>query len=312
MDEKTQTAQEKSLADELLRNERTFDHPTFGPVRIRRPNGRQERLIADIRRKQYQTDLFDDNMKSRDEIEKRAIEKGMWSADIPRRIEELTAKMGEAMAVLEALKFKSLDELLTDYRKNVADLIVLFEGNEEIQDVVRAYFNLDLDPTSEARAKIVENAPSTVVDDLLEDGERLRSQVHLLTEMGKVRKDLEELQKRQSRLFVDSIESRADRAEEMATIYYCITNLESGKPLWPTFEEIYDAPPEQIEKLVWQMHYFRHGILPEFQERLAKYGFTPRLNDTAPSSGDSPAQPTSSSDGELVVTEATSSSPASA
>lgn len=312
MDEKTEQAQEAALVEELLHNERIIDHPTFGQVRIKRPTPGQERLIAEIRRKQYQQDLFSDDVKSKDEIEKRAIERGMWTTDMTQRIEGLTLKLGEAMAMLDAIGFQSLEELLAKYNKCVADLRELYTDNVDIQDAVRVYFDLDQRPTAEGRAKIVDAAPSTSVDDLMEEGEQLRVQVELLSEMGKVRKELQELQAKQTRLFVDSVESRADRAQELATVYYCTSHAESGQRLWPRFEDIYNAPAEDIEILIWQMHYFNNGILPEFQERLAKYGFMPRLTGTKASSDDSLDQPQSNSDGESVDIAPTSSSPATA
>jgi hypothetical protein len=299
MDDRTETAVETTLQTELLYNERIVNHPTFGAVRLTRPTPGQERLVAEARRKQITKDMRDPDVMSKDQWEQLAIEKGMWAPHMSDRVIELTRKTGEAMALLERFGFKSFEECLEEFRLTVVELLSLYKENEEIRDVVSAYFDLDQLPQTVDRGRIIDAAPSTVVDDLLDKGDLLRVQVDLLKEMMTVRKELTELQARQTRIYVDSLESRADRAEEMAVLYHCVTK--DGKPLWPSPDDAWNARMEDVEILTLEYQYFRHGITEEQRQTLGKYGFTKRLSATSDSSADSPVQPDASSAGESVT-----------
>lgn len=311
MDERTQQAVEATVADELLRNERIIEHQTFGLVRLKRPTAHQERMIAEVRRKQYQADLKNRDVLSRDEIEQIAVERGMWSADISDRMTDLTRRVGEAMGILDGIGFKSLSHLLEGYQTNVTELLGLFAEQPEIQDVVRAYYNLDVPQDAKDRAKILDSAPSTRVDDLIDQGETLRVQIELLHDMAKVRTELERLRMKETRLFLDSLESRADRAEELARVYYCSTKAATGEPLYPSFDGpdgILHADPSETEVLVLKMAYFVNGVTPEFEEVLGRFGFTRRLTDTGDSSEGSHGQPESNSVGDSQESESSPSS----
>ena len=312
MDTRTEQATDVVLQAELLRNERIIQHPTFGAVRLRRPTPGQERQIADIRRKQYQTDLRNDDILSKDQITALAIKRGMWSEDTQERIDALMKRTGEAMGVLDSVGFKGIEALTKEYLELTAKLSAVLPETDEVKEVVNRYFDLTLKTSLKDRTFLVQQATSTEADDLLDTGDNLRVQIELLQELGKVRKELQTLQEKQTRLFVDSLESRTDRAEELARIYYCATGVETGKPLWPTFEDIWSAPPEEIEVLVLEMHYFVNGVSDEFKETLAKYGFLKRQSDTSGSSDDSPVLPPSNSDGESAETPTTVSSAATA
>lgn len=303
MDKRTEQAVETELQARLIENEHVLAHPILGPVRFRRPTPNQERLIAEERRKQYQKDMQDENILSRDEIQTIAIRRGMWSPDLTQKIADLTIQTGEAMGLLNMLSFNSLDDLLKDHKRVVEALLMTFpdEGEgSEYRETVRSYLDLNNEGTAAQRKEIADNATSSDVDDLLDEGDKLRTQIELLTSMAKVRKELNELYEKQARLFVDSIESRAERAEEIATLYHCTRNAETGKPLFGSLSEIWDAPAEIIEWLTLEMHYFRQGVTEEFKATLGKYGFIKRLSDKNDSSEDSLVQPPSNSGGESV------------
>lgn len=312
MDTRTEQAVETTLQSELLYNERIIQHPKFGAVRLTRPTPYQEKQIAEARRKQTHKDMRDPDVLSRDQLEKLAIEKGMWTPDMTQRITDLTHKTGEAMGLLDSLGFKEFDAVLRDFQTTVVELLRVYDEDPTTREIVSRYYDLSLTPDAKDRSAIMDAAPSTVVDDLLETGDMLRTQMDLLNEMFKIRKELNELQAKQVRVFLDSLESRADRAEELATLYYCTMNAESGKPLWPSYEEIWNARAEDVAFLMDEYHYFRHGITDEFKETLGKYGFIRRLTDTPNSSDDSPDQPQSNSDGESAAPVLVSSSEATA
>lgn len=309
MDIRTEQAIEATLEAELIYNERVVTHPKFGKVRIKRPTPAEERLISEARRRQYHADLKDDAILSKDEIEAIAIRRGMWSPALTARLKDLTRRTGEAMAILDTIGFESFDDLMASYGAAETDLTVLFGENEEIRPVIRRYFSLGEKPAIADRSAIIDAAPSSRVDDVLEKAEGLRVQIEVLEEMLKLRSELWDLQMKQTRLYVDSLESRSDRAEELAKVYYCMSQAESGGRLWPTVDEIWNAEAEDIEILILEFHYFVHGTTDQTKEAMAKYGFIKRLTDTKPSSESSPVQPQSNSDGESPESEPTASSP---
>lgn len=307
MDQKIERAVELTLEEELIRNARVVEHPTFGQVKIQRPTPRMERMIADERRKQYHKDLKDKTILSRAEIEREAIERGMWSPTDAEKVAELVRKVGGLMGVLEALEYKSLDEVIDAYYRLQRDLIGQFEQSE-VHEAIERYFDLEQQPMQADRSLIWNEAPNTTVDELLDTGDHLRTQIDLLQEMLNVRKELNALQKRQVEIFLDSIESRAERAEELARIYFCCSKAESGLPLWPTFDDAWDADPSDIEVLISEVYYFMHGITEEFKVLLGKHGFIQRVADIEDSSESSQGHPELSLDGELQESELQTSS----
>jgi hypothetical protein len=312
MDEKQQHDQDVALAQELLRNERVIPHPKFGDVRLRRLTGEEELFVANERRRRYQADMRDREILSRAELEKLAMERGMWSPADAKKYTELSVRMGEAMGILEHVGFKTVEALRADYRLAVDKIVALFGEDEKARDAAHRYFNLIEKPKGADRAIIHAHATTSDIDDLMLAAEALRTQIDLLIELTKVREELDELTSKQVRLFVDSIESRTDRAEEMARVYMGAVHAATGQPLWPTFAEMWKAPPQDVEVLVLEMHYFLHGITDEFKATLGKYGFIRRLPVTSDSSADSPGQPQSNSDGESVASGPAISSEATA
>jgi hypothetical protein len=309
METRATNAVETTLQNELLYNERIIQHPKFGAVRITRPTPGQEKLIAEARRGQTHKDMRDPDVLSNDQLERLAIEKGMWTADMSARITDLTQKTGEAMGLLESIGFQTFDAVLEDFQSTVKALLDSYEDNAPIAETVSRYFDLDEKPSVADRAAITDAAPGSQIDDLMDKGDHLRVQIDLLNEMFKVRKELNSLQEKQSRVFLDSLEKRSDRAEELATIYYCATLVDGGY-LWPSYADIWNSRTEDVEFLLQEYHYFRHGITEEFRETLGKYGFIKRLTDTKASSADSHDQPGPSSDGESQEKAQSPSSPA--
>lgn len=287
------------LQDELVRNERIVQHPTYGAIRLSRPTPRKERLIAEIRRKQYQSDLMDASILSRAQLEKIASERGMWAPEKTERMQDLSRRVGEIIGALDSIGYQDLDSLLEEYHQVQDQLMEHFPGDEggDMREAIRRYFNLDETPDRKLRIQVLKAAPNSTVDDLVAKGDLLRTQADLLMELGKSRRELNELQVQHSRLFVDSIESRADRAEELAQVYYC-AEKETGGPIFPAFDDIMDQAPEDIEHLVVEMFYFINGITDEFKRLLSKHSFIRRGSDIVKQSDDSPVPPQTSSDGE--------------
>lgn len=305
----TEQASDAQRRHELLYNERIIVHPTYGTVRLMRPSPQEELWIAEARQKQYHTDMRTPDVLSHAQLEKIAIERGMWTADMKDRLDELSRKVGEAMIALDAAGFLSLDELGAQYQAISTKLLDAFAEQSEILDAIHRYLDLDATATLADRTAITAAAPSTDIDEWLDEADAVRSQMELLKEFLALRKELDKLQEIQTTIFVDSIESRAQRAENMARLYYCTSKVPEGTrsgdavkgtPIWPTLQGCYASRAEEIEVLLMEYNYFVNGITDEFKEKLGKYGFIKRQNATSDSSDDSPVLPTSNSDGASV------------
>jgi hypothetical protein len=303
MDTAQTSAVEKTLAVELVKNQRILEHPELGNVLLKRPTLEDEATIGEYRRRSYQSDLKNPDVLSKAELEKIAIARGMWSSDLPSRIQELVTKTGQAMAVLEGTGFKSVADLITELQKKAGELKEQFPATEEldlqIKDAIQRL--VDLDDIAFDDANLIEkHALNSNVSELLEEMKLLKNQIKILEQFIDDRRELSKLQNAQTELFVDSIESRAEREQEFATIYQCCLNAESRSPLWPSFAEMKRADQEHIAYLITEYSYFTNGITPEMQEMLQKYGFLQRLSDTTDGSDDTPVQPESKPDGEVT------------
>lgn len=290
------------LTDELLRNERIFTHPTFGELKIQRPTPRLERLIAEERRKQYHKDLKDKDILSKSEILKLAKDRGIWSQDDEARERQLMKQVAGLMAILESVNYKSFDEVVDTYFQKINELRELYKDNQDAVDAINRYFDLDGVAQSVDRAFLFEHAPNSSVDEIMDEADMTRNKITMLKDMLEARKELNELQMTKAELMLDSMESRSDRAERLAQIYYCCTRTDS-KPIWPSFEAAWDARPEDIEAIMMEVEYFNHGLTPETKSLLEKYGFLQRAADIAASSEDSPETQKPSSGGESPESE---------
>jgi hypothetical protein len=293
-----ESTQDTILLDEIARNTRTISHPKFGEVRLARPTPRKERMIAEVRGREYHKFLRDESILSRAQLEEIAVRRGIWTEEKGNRLKELQTETGRLMGALDALGYQSLDTVTDAYGEVYARTLGLFEDNEEITRVVDLYFDLDLEPVHADRKKITEAANTTEVDDALDEADELRGQLLLLRSLTTARAEMNKLQFEQAVVFRDSLESRTDRAEELAQIYFCTADAITNKPLWPTYDDIWDTDPEDLDMLIQELFYFMNGITPEFQEILAKHGFTRRVRDIKDQLEDSPAHPTPNSDGE--------------
>lgn len=298
MDEKTEKALDAVILDELVRNERVVEHPKFGKVKIQRPTPRKEREIAEVRGRAYHKFLLDEDILSRAQLEAAAIKRGIWSEDKAERLTALSRKSGELMGLLDALGYENVDTVSERYAELYSKILGLLEEGSDAYEAADRYFNLGTEPVLQDRLLIQRAGSTTEVDDTLDHADTVRTQLDLLMELTDVRKEQSALQVENARLFMDSLEARTDRAEELARIYFCCTNAETGAPLWPTYEQIWDATPEDIEWLMQELFYFTHQISRDFQRVLENHGFTRRVPEFKKLLEDSPEHPTSNSDGE--------------
>lgn len=314
MDTATQAAVEKQLAMELFGNERLVDRKDFdgtpGTLVFKRQTLRDEGLIGEARRKSYQSDMKNPDILSKSELSRMASARGMWDETIPSQIKELMERTTTLMGALEASGFQSVDEITDELSRVETDLLAEYQEETELAAEVRAAITrlaTDTDLNYDDQRLVEVNATGTKVFDLIEEIKLLRNQIDALSQFAEARKALNALQAKQTELFVDSMESRAEREQELATIFYCCLNGDTGKPIWPSIDDMKQADPMKITFLINEYSYFINGVTTEFQEMLTKYGFLQRLSDTKSGSDDSPVQPESNPDGAATVSEEISS-----
>lgn len=298
---------DKQLQKDLIYGERIIPrHPKYGRVRLRRPSPLEETLISEERSKRYHAAMRDDNALSKAQLLKIAEARGMWSSEKEAKLNEGTTKIGQCMGLLEAAGFKDLPDVLTKYTEERAKIAALLTDQPEALDILDEYTDLTKTPTLAQQHQLIEATGTS--SEQFEEIATLRTQIELFEELVNARKEVDKLREEHVSIFQGSIESQADRAEEMAHLYYCARNADDDSQLWPSYEAAWNSRSEDIEELIIQMQYFRHGITPEYEKALGRFGFTRRLSDTEEESEDSPAQPSANSDGESQESEQTSSS----
>lgn len=297
------TRQDNILAHELVTNERIIEHPKLGKIRLSRPTPRMQFLIGEEYRKQFHKDVKDPEILSRAELENAYIRRGMWSPDLEERIASLMRQIGVLMHTLELLGYGNREEVITEYFSLRERLSGMFKDDVYVLDAIDRYFNLDVDASPADRKIIWEAAETSDVDEILEDADNLREQISLLIEMRGLRDELNSLQLKRATLFRDCLEFRADRAEQLAQIYYCCRKAEDDSPLWPSVQDIWDADPDTIEFLQTELYFFNNGITDDMRDVLGRHGFMERAVVTEDSSDDSQDRPKDSSGGELAENE---------
>jgi hypothetical protein len=298
MDKETSTQIDETLEQELIFNERTVEHPERGRIKLIRPTPKLDRLIADERRKQKNKDLLDPDVLTRDQLKKIATQRGIWSEADETRVQDLSIRMGEIMAVLELTQYNSFPELLAQFRAVRVQILDKLEPDSEGYTAAFRFLDLEREPSTRDRILIQKAGGSTELDELLEEASVVRKQMSLLEEMMEVRQELNKIHVRARDLFEDSLEARAERAEEMARLFYCTRTAETDSPLWSSLDAAWESKPDFIQWLSTEMYYFRNGITDELKDIFGRHGFTQRATTTESSSDDSQGLPPSSSVGE--------------
>jgi len=299
------------LEHEIVANKRTLYHDDFGAITLHRPTPREEREISEARRKSYHEDLKNPDVLTKKQIAKNLAERGVWTEEDTKNMQEASGQSSELMAKLTALGFttgeKLIDELL-DLRANLFAEFPEDENDAErtaVRESIERFFDIS-DPGSEDFLTEVlflrSMSTGTHVDDLLARAEMLMHITKLVSEFAEVKMKFNEYAREYAMYFAGSAEARADRYEALAKLYYCTKN-EDGKPLWDNIDEIWDEDPDKIAWLNTQMFYFENGITDEHAEVLERYGFTERAGTSSDKSESSPEVQKSNSDGDFQESE---------
>lgn len=289
---------EKVLEIELVRNERAITHPKLGKIKLFRATPRVEGLIAEERRKIWHRDLKDPSILTRKEVEKLLADRGVWSEAEDDLIADLTQESGRIMNQLSAMGFTSILQLQKDLESANDALLRKFADVPEATDAVFGLMSLEDKAVAKNIGILRKLAPDSDVDELLENVELYRRQADLIQIMNELRANLNEMLQTQSSWFSSTLETRAETVERMAKMFYCTSNIDTGKPLWKNIEAMWDEDGQVLSWLQTQYFYFENGITPEFAEVLEEHGFTQRGVSIESESENSQDPPKSSLDGE--------------
>ena len=286
------------IEQEIVTNRRYVEHPVYGRLQLRRPTPALDAAIAEQRRKVYHRDLQDKSILTRKQIANMLAERGIWGVEDDQKMTELMARSGDLIARLTALGYDTIQDLFMEISRVHTQLIEqLEEADEPVLSALGRFFDVD-SPVNMTDLTTLRGASTTsTVDDLLERGNNLRIQAEYVKELSQVKSELSEMMTQQATYFGDSIEARAERAQNMAKIFYCVTK-DGGQPVWDTFEAMWDEEPENVAWISSQIFYFENGITDDWAEVLYKHGFMERVIATEESSENSPDHPPVKSDGE--------------
>ena len=318
----------------------------FRKVRFTKLTPRKRRLINEAVVKRYHLDLKNPDILSNDQLRRLNIERGEWSAELERKLELLQEQTNQAMrelyldgfdrreewtkTVVEAaarVRIEIAESKAGEHRRQLTD----DEKKEALERFTRwmdwsPEVQVEFDTkyaSSQGRETyspdndqqwLLDRAPSLEFVDALNEIDDHRDKLRRYMELLGKRRELLELQVKQTKMFAESVEQRRDTAEEMARMYYCTeiaseTDTGAG-PIAKTVDGAWDLPDEVIQWLLVEIYFFLNGIPDEAREFLSQWGFiaAPRSSGSQPASAESPVEPTLSSGGVPVVEMAAPSS----
>jgi len=310
----------KTLPDgiiEALEEAREMDEssPVFRRVRFTKLTAKKKRLINDHVIDRYHQDLQNKNLLSSAQLRRINIERGEWSEEEDREIEELTETTQKMMQDLYSRGVDDREEWLNG--RNEAETLVhdiLAEGKKEekgekllfkpakreqllsifdrwvafelsMQEVYDAAYAEDqgagdVYKSSKDLQFLGDNLPLAAQEALMEI-EDVRDNIQMYYDCLKLRNELMTVQIKQARMLQDSVEQRRDQAQELAQLYYCTETVDDQNktvgPLAPTFEEAWDLPDEVTQWMLIELYLFFDGNTDtaETREFLEQWGFIP-------------------------------------
>lgn len=288
--------------------------PVFRRVRFTKLTAKKKRLINDHVIDRYHQDLQNKHLLSSAQLRRINIERGEWSEEEDREIEELTETSQKMMQDLYTRGVDDREEWLntrTEAEKLVHDLLaedkkdektdkLLFKKakREQLLSIFDRWVAFELSmqeiydkayaddqggevyKASKDLQFLGDNLPLDAQDALMEI-EDVRENIQMYYDCLKLRNELMTVQIKQARMLQDSVEQRRDQAQELAQLYYCTETVDAQNktigPLAPTFEEAWDLPDEATQWLLVELYLFFDGNTDteETREFLEQWGFIP-------------------------------------
>jgi hypothetical protein len=292
-------------------------------VKFTKLTPRKKRLINEAIVARYHEDLQRKNLLSNDQLRKLNIERGEWSADNEKKIEELQTKTTEIMRQLyvdgvdrrdqwgiDLLEAISKYTELVDNPKEDYKLFVFGEQKAAVMTVFERWTRSNTETpkegeeyTTDADFKVLfELYPDPEALDLLSHIDDLQHRIVSFTTLLNQRRELLELQLKQARMYSESVESRRETAEELARLFHltecCDEDGNSLGPIAPSFDKMWDLPDEVIQWLLVEVYFFLNAIPDEARGFLQEWGFiqAPLASGQLKPSEESPVEPSSKPD----------------
>lgn len=325
---------DKAIVAEIARNSRIIEHPEYGTYVVRRPTYQVQANIESARARSINMDLqtvqsIEDPatgdvrqvpayLTRQSKAEQLKLH-GIWGPQHERDLQEAIDKWRSVAEDLDKLGFEGswvLDTQIQELKKNLSkhtpeklapELVVvcpsLDAAFDDKDERYKAY--------TAARSTIKKATRSMVVDELLRDADRLQKQLELYGDGLKAQAEMLALRMNELSLFSDTIEARADKAGQVAKIFYCVQDPDTGKAPWRNTNELTDAPSEKVAWLLGEVEKFER-LEPEDEgkdpRRKDRFNFLGSLQVPAVPSEDSPEETTSKPDGDSATDQPNSSS----
>lgn len=302
--------------------------PTLSKIRFTKLTPRKRRLINEAVVKRYHTDLQNKELLSMEQLRRLNIERGEWSDALDKRIETLQEDSGRmARDVLahgynEDELVRRLIEISEQYEAFLQEDARLEtpklseEQRAQCREVFDRWYLYDPDDPASAYATSTEYNvdadfqaltlvyPTVASLDLLSEAEELRNVLNTLKNMLRKRRELAELQFKQTKMFANCVEQRRDQTEEYARLYYTTERLDGVKPqpLAKTLDDLWSFPEEVVAWMLTESYFFLNGIPDSVRPYLEQLGFlaAPQRSSSEsgsqPLSDESPAEPDSKPD----------------
>lgn len=301
--------------------------PVWTKIRFERLTPRGKALVGDETVNQFNADVRSGKYMSREEMRKLAIERGMWTEDEEVKMNELQAKSTNDMQALYLEGFDRNVEWLKELGDRTSAYLTAIKESDKDSEVKLkvpvvldrwlAYHETNRAQYTELFAEdqgrpeysadadfvyLVEQATTDEVADHISEMESLKRKLQKLAEIIDMRNELDKLTEKRAKLFTDTIESRRDRATELANVYYGTKVLnDKNKPigrLTPNFNDMWDLPDGVLNWLLLQAYFFYEGVPEHVKEYMAAWGFLPaeRERGSSQASDESPVPQSGKSD----------------
>lgn len=277
--------------------------PKIERIRLTKLNPKKKALVSDAVLAKYHADIQNKNILSNNALRKLNIERGVWSDEKDKQIEELQLKTTKLM---ELLSMEGLDkernwrgQLQKGTEKYISELEASDKHPDEKEYLKNIFsrwsnYSKDLQPfytetyaqsqgkeeysASADLDKLYNTAPTPEASEALEELDDVAGKLEMYMDLHRARTELTALLVERAGLYAQSVESRKDATEEMARIYYGSTLLDaSGSPLGPitpTFDAFWELPEELISWILEEAYFFYNNVANVIRKNMDEWGFT--------------------------------------
>lgn len=305
--------------------------PVIATIRFLKLTPRRQGNITDTVMRKFHQDLRDPDLLSDDQIMELAVAKGAWGPEQDQRLAALQEQTTGQMATLYQDGVSRSAEWTQDVQEKADRFTAVLhedaEKSEEARHTLAGRFQRWLMYTPGKRdaysatyaeefpkgynpdrdlSVLLDEAPTLEAVSLLEEIEELREKIEQYLTLRAERLELDLLVRKRTEIFSNSVESRQRNAGQLARLYYTSERVVDGRPsgpLMPTFDALYDLPPDLIRWLVEEQFFFHNNIPRAAREYLDEFGFQVAERTTEETASEEPAA-TATSDGSTEPSDA--------